>query len=197
MTTERLLDKNFWNQRYLDSATGWDLGMVSEPISAYIDQLTDMNMRILIPGCGNAYEAVYLSERGFTDITLIDIAPELTRKISKQFEDTPAIKVLEGDFFELSGQYDLILEQTFFCALDPKFRTDYVEKMYQLLAPGGKVAGVLFDKTFENPGPPFGGSIIEYRKLLESKFRIQKLESCHNSAAPRVGSEAFFILQKI
>jgi SAM-dependent methyltransferase len=197
MTTERTLDKNFWNQRYLEGSTGWDLGKVSEPIAAYIDQLTDRNIRILIPGCGNAYEAEYLAGRGFTDITLIDIAPELANKIAKKFEGNPAIKVLEGDFFDLSGQYDLILEQTFFCALDPKLRTKYVEKMHQLLASGGKVAGVLFDKIFENQGPPFGGSVTEYRKLFETCFHIQQLDACYNSATPRAGSEVFIILQKI
>jgi SAM-dependent methyltransferase len=197
MTIARKLDKQFWNQCYLDGSTGWDLGKVSEPIAAYIDQLTDKNLRILIPGCGNAYEAAYLAEKGFADITLIDIAPELAKKIRQQFEHQPAIKVIEGDFFELSGQYDLILEQTFFCALDPALRTDYVEKMYQLLTPGGKIAGVLFDKNFENQGPPFGGSVQEYRKLFENKFRILKLEACYNSAAPRAGSEVFIILQKI
>lgn len=197
MTKERTLDKNFWNQRYLEGSTGWDLGKVSDPIAAYIDQLTDKDIRILIPGCGNAYEAAYLAEKGFTDITLIDIAPELAYKIRKQFEGKPAIKVLEGDFFDLSGQYDLIVEQTFFCALDPKLRAEYVNKMHQLLVHGGKLAGVLFDKIFENQGPPFGGSLSEYRKLFEPWFRIHKMETCYNSATPRAGSEAFIILEKI
>jgi hypothetical protein len=44
--------------------TGWDLGQVSPPLKAYIDQLTDKNLRILIPGCGNSYEAEYLLEKG-------------------------------------------------------------------------------------------------------------------------------------
>ena len=47
---------------------GWDLGEVSPPIKSYIDTLEDKNIRILIPGCGNTYEAEYLLEQGFTKL---------------------------------------------------------------------------------------------------------------------------------
>ena len=52
--------ETYWNNRYIDKTTQWDLGEVSPPIKAYIDQLTHQNLRILIPGCGNTYEADYL-----------------------------------------------------------------------------------------------------------------------------------------
>lgn len=190
------LDKNFWNERYLTGTTGWDLGKVSDPIAAYVDQLTDKNLRILIPGCGNAYEAAYLAMKGFTDITLIDIAPELVKSISKQFEHVAAVKVVEGDFFEHQGTYDLILEQTFFCALDPSLRQQYVDHMHTLLSEKGKIAGVLFNKLFEQQGPPFGGLSEEYQQLFKSHFRIKALQPCYNSASPRAGSEVFIILEK-
>jgi SAM-dependent methyltransferase len=71
------LDQTFWENRYVLNETGWDLGEVSPPLKAYIDQLTDKNLRILIPGCGNTYEAEYLLNNGFTNITVIDISPTL------------------------------------------------------------------------------------------------------------------------
>ncbi|MCB0780847.1 MAG: SAM-dependent methyltransferase, partial [Flavobacteriales bacterium] len=51
------LDRDFWQQRYADGTTGWDLGAVSPPLKAYFDQLTDKDLRILIPGGGRSYEA--------------------------------------------------------------------------------------------------------------------------------------------
>ena len=66
------LGETFWNNQYVANATGWDLGEVSPPLKAYIDQLTGKNMRILIPGCGNTHEADYLLQLGFTNITVID-----------------------------------------------------------------------------------------------------------------------------
>ena len=49
------LDEAYWNSQYNANTTGWDLGQVSPPLKAYIDQLTNKNLRILIPGCGNTY----------------------------------------------------------------------------------------------------------------------------------------------
>jgi methyl halide transferase len=190
------LDQKFWNDRYEAGTTGWDLGKVSEPIAAYIDQLEDKHLRILIPGCGNAYEAAYLAEKGFQDITLIDIAPKLAQDISERFAQLPQIRVLHGDFFLHEGQYDLILEQTFFCAIDPALRPVYVGKMHDLLAPGGKLAGVLFDTEFSNPGPPFGGKSSEYAVLFQKHFDLRTLTPCYNSAKPRAGNEAFIIAEK-
>ena len=82
------------------------------------------------------------------------------------------IKIIHQDFFEHKGKYDLVLEQTFFCALDPAKRKDYVEKMYELITPKGKLAGVLFDREFEG-GPPFGGRKNEYENLFKTKFKIE------------------------
>lgn len=60
------LDEFYWNTRYQTNDIGWDIGSVSPPIKAYIDQLTNKQLRILIPGCGNTYEAEYLLQQGLT-----------------------------------------------------------------------------------------------------------------------------------
>jgi SAM-dependent methyltransferase len=191
------LDKNYWDTRYQRQETGWDVGAVSIPLKAYIDQLSDKNISILIPGCGNAYEAEYLLAAGFTNVTLIDISPSLVETLKEKFTASEQQKILIicADFFELDSTYDLVLEQTFFCALDPALRAAYAEKMYALLKPGGKVVGVLFDRGFEG-GPPFGGSKMEYERLFAKRFTIKKMEACYNSIGPRSGSELFIILEK-
>ncbi|MBX9448501.1 MAG: hypothetical protein KL787_01740 [Taibaiella sp.] len=106
------------------------------------------------------------------------------------------ISVHHGDFFEHRGNYDLILEQTFFCALPPGLRENYAKKMQQLLNPGGTLAGVLFHIEFEKAGPPFGGHTREYQKLFDPCFHIHKMEPCYNSIAPRDGHEVFIHLIK-
>ncbi|MCB0465166.1 MAG: SAM-dependent methyltransferase, partial [Aequorivita sp.] len=60
--------ETFWNHKYLSGETGWDIGYVSTPIKEYIDQLSDKNLKILIPGGGNSYEAEYLFESGFNNV---------------------------------------------------------------------------------------------------------------------------------
>lgn len=190
------LDANFWNERYLRQETGWDLGRVSPPLQAYIDQLTDKNISILIPGAGNAHEAIYLAEQGFRNITVIDIAAAAVNRLREKCGDKmPALKILEMDFFACTGRFDLILEQTFFCALHPSYRNAYVRQMASLLSGNGRLVGVLFNRDFEQ-SPPFGGNEILYRQLFMPTLRIQKMETCYNSYPARSGTELFFIASK-
>ena len=191
-----LLDDNYWSNRYANKSAGWDTGSVTTPLKEYFDQLKDKNISILIPGCGNSYEAAYLLQNGFTNITLIDISTVLCKQLEEKFvASSSAIKIICGDFFEHTMQYDLIVEQTFFCALEPSLRKNYAEKMLQLLKPGGKLIGVLFNRNFES-GPPFSGDENEYRKLFGHYFDIEIMEPCYNSIKPRAGVELFIKLVK-
>lgn len=185
------LDDEYWSNRYCTHNDAWDLGRVSPPLQQYIDQLKNKSIRILIPGCGNAYEAQYLFDSGFTNITLIDISTEITSHLQKKWSHT-GIQVLHGNFFNHVGQYDLILEQTFFCALHPSLRPAYAAHTSKLLRPQGKLTGVLFDTHFEG-GPPFGGSRKEYLPLFSAHFQQVSLAPCYNSIGPRAGREIFLI----
>lgn len=122
VTCDLELDEIYWNNQYDANTTGWDLGEISPPFKTYIDQLTNKQLRILIPACGNTYEAEYLLQQEFTNITVIDIAPTLIANLKNNFEGNSNIKIVLGDFFTHTGEYDLILEQTFFCAINPNLR---------------------------------------------------------------------------
>lgn len=188
-------DAAFWEERWKEQQTGWDLQAVSPPLKSYIDIIADKNVSILIPGCGNAYEAEYLLHNGFKQVTVIDIAPTLAAQLLQKFASYAGkeLTVICGDFFKHTGLYDVILEQTFFCALDPQLRTAYVEQMHRLLKPEGKLAGLLFNKPFEG-GPPFGGNKEEYLALFGDTFLIEKMEPCQDSVKPRAGAELFIEL---
>ena len=167
--------------------------MPSPALVNYVDSLTDKSLRILIPGCGNAYEAEYLLQQGFTNITLIDIAPTLVDQLLEKHQGNSSIQIKLGDFFELDGKFDVILEQTFFCALSPILRSNYVQKMRELLSENGILAGLLFNRTFEFDGPPFGGSITEYLPIFENGgLEVLEMEPTNLSVRPRLGSEVFF-----
>lgn len=192
-------DAEYWNKRYDSADTHWDMGKVSPPLQEYFDQLTNKEEAILIPGCGNAYEAHYLLNKGFTNVTLIDISDKLIDKLWEQLGVAyeGKIRIINEDFFELKGEYDLIVEQTFFCALDPSLRKDYAHKVHELLKPGGKLVGVLFNREFEGKTePPFGGNKEEYIHLFSPLFKLNTMEPCYNSIVPRAGFELFVIMQK-
>ena len=113
--TEHLSAK-YWDQRYLLNETQWDVGTISTPLKEYIDQLKERSIKILIPGSGNAYEAYYLHDKGFKNITVVDISTVVSNKLLGTLMDKQihSIKIINEDFFAIDGQYDLVLEQTFF-----------------------------------------------------------------------------------
>jgi SAM-dependent methyltransferase len=189
------LDENYWTDRYKLGKTGWDIGFPSTPILQYLDQFENKDVEILIPGAGNAYEVEYAYKNGFQHVHLLDFSPEPIQRFKVKNPEFPDNQIFLTDFFEHKGQYDLIIEQTFFCALDPVLRPDYVSKMKSLLKPGGKLVGVLFDRKFDFAGPPFGGDKVEYRSYFDPFFEIKTFSPCNNSIPERLGSELFIILE--
>jgi hypothetical protein len=192
------LDDNFWSDRYNSNAIGWDVGEISTPIKEYVEQLEDKSISILIPGCGNAHEAAYLLSLDFAKITLIDISKvlvdELKLKFAKEITEGRC-ELIHGNFFDIQDTFDLVIEQTFFCAIDPLLRDEYVQKMAEILNLGGKLVGLLFDMD-KPDGPPFGGRFPEYEKRFKPYFHFKIFEACHNSIASRSGNELFIVLVK-
>jgi len=190
------LNRTYWENRYQNNETTWDAGQITTPIRIYVDQILNKHLKILIPGAGNAHEFEYLIANGFLDVTVVDFAIQPMQHLQSKHPKIEKTKFLHQDFFEVKGQFDLIIEQTFFCALEPTLRKNYVDQMVSLLKPNGKIIGVLFDFPLSENGPPFGGSFQEYQSLFEDSFRIKTLEKAYNSIKPRANKELFFIFEK-
>lgn len=190
------LSSQYWNKRYQTNDFGWDIGGVSQPLKFYFEQLDNKDLKILIPGAGNSYEAEFLFNQGFRNCYVLDFALEPLQNLKQRMPEFPESQLIQQDFFKHKGQYDLIIEQTFFCAIDPSLRVDYVKHMNTLLKPNGKLVGLLFNDPLNLDKPPFGGNKDEYLKLFEPVFKIKTLEPCYNSIKPREGRELFVILQK-
>lgn len=190
------LDEDFWTSRYQNKSTGWDIGYSSPALYQYLCQLHNKAINVLVPGGGNAYEVAAGWLMGFKNVHLLDISLSPILNFLKRNPTFPASQVHHENFFRHVGSYDLILEQTFFCALAPELRSDYAQKMSELLKPKGRLVGVLFDREFTTEGPPFGGNKEEYRRYFEPYFELEKFEPCINSIPERMGSEIFINLKK-
>ena len=190
--------EEFWTQRYREQDIGWDIGYPSTPLKEYIDQLEDKDVQILIPGAGNAYEAEYLHQKGFKNVFVLDISKEPLRALQERLPTFPEEHLLHNDFFKLEGQYDVIIEQTFFCSFDPtkENRKAYSKKIAELLKPNGKLIGLWFKHSLDKGGPPFGGDKEKYITYFEPYFTIKTFEDCRNSIKPREGNELFGIFIK-
>lgn len=186
------LDKDYWDNRYGTNDFPWDIGHVSPPLKNYFNAMKNKSVRILIPGAGNAYEAEYLYAAGFKNVYVLDFSPAVIETFTQRFPDFPSQNIFADDFFLHENQYDLIIEQTFFCAIDPSLREAYVNKMHSLLADNGVLAGLLFEDRDLKGNPPFGGTKSEYISLFEKRFKIVRFDLAKDSIKPRLGRELFF-----
>jgi hypothetical protein len=199
MQPETHLDATYWQQRYTTGQTGWDTGSVTPPLRDYFAQLGHPDARrILIPGAGRAYEAEYLHAAGWPQVFVADVAVEPLHDLQTRVPDFPVGHLLQQDFFALepTPPYAIVVEQTFFCALDPALRPAYARQCAHLLRPGGTLVGLLFDTTFSQPGPPFGGSAEEYHTYFAPYFEFVHFAPATNSIQPRKGRELFICLRR-
>jgi thiopurine S-methyltransferase len=188
------LSAQYWNQRYIDQNTPWDIGQPSPAIIKYLQENVEQSTRILIPGAGKAHEAIWLHQNGYEQVWVCDWAEDAFVHLKAAAPDFPDQKLLCTDFFDLLLEIDLVLEQTFFCALPPEKRRAYVQKTASLLSAKGKLTGLLFANPFPFQGPPFGGTKSEYIQLFQGSFEILQMDISQDSIGPRLGNELFIEL---
>ncbi|HEY9762734.1 MAG TPA: methyltransferase domain-containing protein [Trichocoleus sp.] len=187
------LNTDFWEQRYQEGSTRWDLG---QPAPPFVSWLRAANApppgKTIVLGSGRGYEAMLFAERGF-EVTAVDFAPSAIAEASQMAaaQDLP-VQFLQRDIFDLvpefAGQFDYVVEHTCFCAIHPALRTAYVNLVADLLKPGGELLALFF--THGQPGgPPFSTTPEEIRQLFESKFALLSLRPETHSIESRQGKE--------
>lgn len=185
------LSEDFWENKYKTNKIGWDLGVISPPLKTYFDQLTNKDLKILIPGGGNSYEAEYLFNNGFKNVYVVDLSETALHNIKNRVPGFPSSQLIHANFFDLDDTFDLIIEQTFFCAIDPHLRSKYALKMNHLLTDNGKLVGLLFDAKLNEDHPPFGGNKEEYISYFKPYFTMDIFTKCYNSYHNRQEMELF------
>jgi len=186
-------DPAFWEGLYTQGFTGWELGRAAPPLSNYFAATPPTGARALVVGCGRGNEARMLADHG-AEVTAIDIAPSAIQQAQAIVSpSSSSINYQLGDVFDLRREppaYDLIVEHTCFCAIDPKRRDDFVEAVADALHPGGVLVG-LFYAHGRDGGPPFTVSAEEVRARFGDRFVIDRLELAADSVIMRRGDELF------
>lgn len=186
---------NYWEERYQNQTTGWDIGYPTPAIVDYFKKV-DQSAHILIPGCGNAYEAEQLFNAGFKNVVLVDIAQSPLDNFHKRVPQFPKSQLICTDFFAINRQFDFVIEQTFFCAIDPSLRKAYAEKVHEILKPNGILIGLLWSVELNQDHPPYGGSKVEYDGYFEKDFEYLHFELSNGSIPQRMGREYFIELKR-
>ena len=192
---------SFWEQRYEKGEIGWDLGAETPVFTAISEKLKPGKVCIL--GCGNGYDAISFSKKGFS-VTAVDFARTPINNLQIAARSLSlSIETIKKDIFDLipdySSQFDYIIEQTCFCAIDPRKRQQYSNLVHDLLKVGGKLIGLWMplDKDIIDGGPPFGVKENEIKKLFSTKWKIT--EDCFptQSIEARKGREKLIVFEKL
>ena len=188
-----------WQRHYDEGDLGWDLGQVSPPFIRLFESNIILPGKTLVPGCGRGHEVIYLTENGF-EVTAVDYSSGAVNHLKSTVQERKLkCKVLHMDFFGIdyahNGVYDLLIEQTFFCAISPKQRPSYVSTVARALKQGGMLAG-LFYHTGKEGGPPFNTTREDILKHFSDSFEIQQLSKSEDSAEQRKNKEWLVILVK-
>ena len=187
---------DFWDSCYRNNEIGWDLG---SPTPIFIDWCNKLNSskKICVPGSGNGYDPLYFASKGH-QVTAIDFASSPIQDLKKKAKNKDIlIEAICQNFFDLEiflfNRFDYVVEYTFYCAIDPRLRDEYIKIVHKILKPKGEFIAILLpiNKESNEDGPPFAVNLEETIALFSNKFKI--IESIQHplSIEPRRGNEQF------
>ena len=129
---------DFWDQRFQNGITPWEAGQAPQLLCEFAvryeqaHQLggqpgtrpgsSSVRWRVLVPGCGSAWDAAFLASRGWS-VTALDFSTAAVASARATLGDSWQGTLLLADFFsfDLGTAFDVIYERAFLCAL-PRHR---------------------------------------------------------------------------
>ncbi|WP_323122802.1 methyltransferase domain-containing protein [Burkholderia alba] len=179
-------DASFWDERFERGVTPWDMASAPPAFVAFASR--HARRRVLIPGCGSAYEALWLAQAGWP-VRAVDFSAQAVSAAREQLGEHAAI-VEQADFFAYEPPFvpEWIYERAFLCAIPKTLWPDYATRMAALLPKGALLAGFFF--FGETPkGPPFGIGRAALDALLGPYFELIEDEPVAESLPVFAGRE--------
>lgn len=187
-----------WSHIYQTEEPRWDL---SAPHPAFVSVLPQIKLpksRIAVLGCGRGHDAAFFANAGHF-VTAFDFSEEAIAAAQEKYAHLKSLTFVKADAFKLPekyfGQFDIVVEHTFYCAVDPKRRNEVINVWRRLLIPNGFLLGIFF-VMFKRIGPPFGGCEWELRRRFEKHFRFLYWTRWHHSPPSREHRELVIYAQK-
>ncbi len=203
----------FWDEAYRSERDGWDMGT---PTPVFVDILERLGAdfrsiggpdyrnsaqppNAALPCSGRGYDVLLFSKYGF-DVTAIDFSSEALDYLLPHGETNPRLRLLQADLFTLgethAGQFDLVVEYTCICAIDPLRRAELADTTHRMLAPGGHALMLLFPVDGRAGGPPFAIDVDEWKTLMSPHFELTFEVTPESSVKPRLGRELLMMWKK-
>jgi len=194
-----LSDADYWNQIYQSMPKpNWDLGEASLAFQDMLPRLKLPKSRILVLGCGEGHDAALFANAGHV-VTAVDFSAEAIQKAQQNYGHLENLTFIKDDIFNLPHEwnysFDLIIEHTCFCAIEPHRRISLVKLWRRLLHEEGQLMAVFF-AMLKRAGPPYGSSEWEIRELLKNNFQFLFWGRWNKSIPKRQGVELFVLAKK-
>lgn len=205
MTSDKLNvnDHNYWDSRYKNGSYSWDIGEATPIFKNWSNTISNKsNINICIPGCGRGYDALYLASQGF-NVYAFDFSSQAINYLRIQAnEKNIKLNIFCEDFFNIKSEYigffDYVLEYTFYCAIAPNRRLEYINLCHKILKSKGIFIGIMLpiNKMDDIKGPPYYVSTDELTDNFKDKFDINKLSKSSLSIKQRMDIELYAEYQK-
>lgn len=186
-------DANYWDRRYQQGTTGWDLGVAAPAFTSLLhSKAAPPPGKAAVLGCGRGYDALLFSNCGFEVVGFDFAASAIADAMALAKVSLNCATFLQRNIFDLPGEFagyfDYVVEHTCFCAIEPSQRPAYLKVVKSILNPQGQLIGIFF--THNRPGgPPFGVTPAEIRQYFAQDFEILSLEPVSNSVPKRQKEE--------
>jgi hypothetical protein len=167
---------DFWTVRYAAGKTPWDFGGVPSALKSFLER-SSVRGRVLIPGCGSGYEVQAFHAAGY-DVSAIDFSSAAVDH-AKRVVGELAERIILGDFFAhdfSERRFDVIYERTFLCSMTPSRWPEYVNRVAELLSPGGRLIGVFLYGQRSSSGPPYPLADNDAERLFKKHFKLVRSE---------------------
>jgi methyl halide transferase len=168
-------DLDFWEKRFTAGTTPWDRGAPGPQLLRWLDDGTiGPGLRVAVPGCGSGHDVALLARAGRL-ATGIDYAPAaLALARQRLASEGLHAELVQADVtsWQPAAPFDLIYEQTCWCALHPDRWSAYAAQLHRWIRPGGQLLLMLMQYLRPSAsegrveGPPYHVDIHAARALL-------------------------------
>ncbi|CAN1253558.1 Probable thiol methyltransferase 2 [Linum perenne] len=186
-----------WEKCWEQGLIPWDLGRTT-PVILHLHQAGTLPKgRALVPGCGTGYDVVAMAcpERYVVGLEISDKAIEKANQLFSSLPNSNHFTFVKADFFNWnpSEKFDLIFDYTFFCAIEPKMRPEWAQRISDLLSPDGELITLIFPISDHVGGPPYKVSVSDYEELLHPMgFKAVLIADNEQAVGPRKVTLQFF-----
>lgn len=183
----------FWDDRYRSNRIAWDAGGVPREVAEFIRSTKPD--RALLPGCGSGYEVAAFARAGW-DVVGVELSPAALA-VARQKIGNHADHIVCADFFAipLLEPFAVVYERAFLCAVAPDCWEHYVQRVHEMLRPGGAFVGYFYYGRDEEP-PPYPMTPETADQLLGRRFTRETDQAVTDSVAVYADGERWQIWRR-